>query len=465
MERIIFDLDGVLVDSRPLHYYALNKALESVDLKYSISIEDHIARYDGRPTRTKLQMRTEDVGLPPSMYDLIWKRKQDYTLDAIMEQVHTNPRLQSILEALSKKGYKLTCASNAVRKTIVAILDRMGVLSWFDFIYSNEDIDHPKPHPAIYTKILADTETSPRHAMICEDSPVGRRAALASGCWLCPIASPEHLTLDYLCKSISYYEEAMKNCRQIVPWIMNSVNVLIPMAGEGSRFRASHDDDKPMIAVRNRPMIQVVCRNINILGTYIFLMQEKHDRRYNYKRWMSTVVPHGSDCIVQIVPRLTAGAACTALSAETHINTDEPLLIVNSDQFVEWDSNAFLYKMQSEGLDGGILIFECPEKDPKWSYAQIDSAGFVTRVAEKEPISTHATVGIYYWSKGSDFVRYTKQMIEKDIRVNNEYYVCPVYNEAIQDGKKIAIFKCDRMWGIGTPQDLEIFESRYEGPV
>lgn len=80
-------------------------------------------------------------------------------------------------------------------------------------------------------------------------------------------------------------------------------------------------------------------------------------------------------------------------------------------------------------------------------------------------ISNLATVGIYYYKKGSDFVKYAERMISKDIRVNNEFYVCPVFNEFIQDGKKIKTFNAQRMWGIGTPEDLKHFLDNYEGQV
>ena len=117
-------------------------------------------------------------------------------------------------------------------------------------------------------------------------------------------------------------------------------------------------------------------------------------------------------------------------------------------------SNECMYAFKHEEIDGGILTFK--NTHPKWSYAEIGDNGFVSRVAEKELLpGNNATVGIYYWQKGSDFVHYAEQMIKKDIRVNNEFYVCPVFNEAIADGKKIRVKNVDKMWGIGTPEDLE----------
>jgi dTDP-glucose pyrophosphorylase len=137
------------------------------------------------------------------------------------------------------------------------------------------------------------------------------------------------------------------------------------------------------------------------------------------------------------------------------LNTDNPLLIANSDQFLQWNSSEVLHGFQSEGIDGGIVTFT--NTHPKWSFVRIDDNGFVSEVAEKKVISNMATVGIYYWKHGSDFVKYAKEMIENNIRTNNEFYIAPVFNEAIKDGKKIRATSVASMWGLGTPEDLKYF--------
>jgi dTDP-glucose pyrophosphorylase len=146
--------------------------------------------------------------------------------------------------------------------------------------------------------------------------------------------------------------------------------------------------------------------------------------------------------------------------AKEFIDNEQPLIMANSDQFIEWDSNEFMYKMQESNCDGGIITFKATH--PKWSFAKIDDNGFVTEVAEKNPISDNATVGFYYWKHGSDFVKYAEQMIERNIRVNNEFYVCPVFNQAIEDNKQIRTFNTSGMWGLGTPEDLKHFLENYE---
>lgn len=142
------------------------------------------------------------------------------------------------------------------------------------------------------------------------------------------------------------------------------------------------------------------------------------------------------------------------------IDNENPLFFANSDQFVEWDSNEFMYKMEETDADGGIVSFTATH--PKWSFAKVDENGLVTEVAEKNPISDIPTVGYYYWKNGSDFVKYAERMIEKNIRVNNEFYVCPVFNQGIENGKKIRTFNVSKMWGLGTPEDLNYFLENFK---
>ena len=204
-------------------------------------------------------------------------------------------------------------------------------------------------------------------------------------------------------------------------------------------------------------MIQVVVENLNIKANYVYVVQKEHREKYNLDTLLNLITP---GCKIVEVDTITEGAACTALLAKEYINSDNPLFFANSDQFVEWDSNEFLYKMNETEADGGIVSFKATH--PKWSFAKVNDEGLVTEVAEKNPISDIATVGFYYWKKGSDFVKYAEDMIEKDIRVNNEFYVCPVFNQAIENKKQIRTFNIDKMWGLGTPEDLKYYLENYK---
>jgi dTDP-glucose pyrophosphorylase len=274
---------------------------------------------------------------------------------------------------------------------------------------------------------------------------------MESGAFLHPVRNQDEVCLQRILEDI---ESINKNNKMIKPkWQGGKMNVLIPMAGAGSRFeKAGYTFPKPLIDVQGKPMIQFVVDNINVDSRHIFIVQKSHYEKYNLENTLKAIV---KNCEIIQVDGITEGAACTTLLAKELINNDEPLLMANSDQFVEWDSNKFMYSMIGDTIDAGILTFESTH--PKWSYAKLDDSGFVSEVAEKNPISNLATVGIYYWNKGSDYVKYAEQMIKKDIRVNNEFYVCPVFNEAIADNKKIKVFNIDKMWGLGTPEDLNYF--------
>lgn len=460
IQLIIFDLDGVLCDTRPLHFAALNAALEKVaGTQFVISAAEHAARFDGLPTSTKLNMLTEERGLDAKLHREIWRHKQDCTMDFIRE-IKPNPALIETLRALLRGGHRLYVASNSIRATLDAILAHLGIAEFFDATFAATDVKRPKPHPEIYLKAVLHAGLSPREVMICEDSPIGRRAALESGCHLCPIESPAVVTLEFLQKYLEYFAAQTARLHP-PPWLDSRLNVVIPMAGAGSRFmKAGFRAIKPLIDVLGKPMIQRVIENLNLVTSrHIFLCQQRHIDEYHLEMLLPWLGGAGS-CITAAVPELTEGAAVTLMHAEAEITDPSAgLFIANSDQWVEdFHMTEFMYRMQAPGVDGGIVVFECPERDPKWSYARVDPlTGWVSEVAEKKAISDLATVGFYYWKHGADFFRYAKSMIAKNIRTNNEFYVCPVFNEAIADGKHIAVYKCSRMWGLGTPEDLAVF--------
>lgn len=234
------------------------------------------------------------------------------------------------------------------------------------------------------------------------------------------------------------------------------LNIVIPMAGNGSRFaKAGYIAPKPLINVKGHYMIEWVVKNITpqINHKFIFICQEKHYKEYDLFNILKRLAP---GCEIITVKNVTQGAACTVLLAEKFINNDSQLMIANSDQYVDIDINKYISSMKN--YDG--LIMTMKASDPKWSYIKYEKE-LITEIREKEVISDEATVGIYNFAHGRDFVKYAKQMIEKNCRVNNEFYVAPVYNEMIADCRKITFFNIgsdeDKMHGLGIPDDLNKF--------
>jgi HAD superfamily hydrolase (TIGR01509 family) len=448
---IIFDLDGVLVEAKEIHYNTLNQALKEIENvtgnEYVITEAEHLSIYDGLKTTQKLELLTKNKGLHPEFYDEIWYRKQHLTIEAISELKPDFDKIE-LFKELSNKGYKLACCSNSIRRSVLVMLAKIGIIEYMDLILSNEDVKNSKPHPEMYWKAMSMMGVLPEETLIVEDSPHGLLAASRSRANILRVDNPKDLTIEKLETKLKENKFMSKP-----KWQGGKMNVLIPMAGAGTRFQqAGYTFPKPLIDVRSKPMIQVVVDNLNIDATFIYVVQKEHRGKYNLDTLLNLITPN---CKIVEVDSITEGAACTTLLAKEFINNDEPLLMANSDQFVEWDSNEFMYKMIEQKVDGGILTFQATH--PKWSFAKVDEYGYVTEVAEKNPISDIATVGVYYWAKGSDYVKYAEQMIDKNIRTNNEFYVCPVFNEAIGDGKKIKTFNIEKMWGLGTPEDLNYF--------
>lgn len=466
IKLIVFDLDGVLIDAKDIHYEALNKALQEITVNksknslgktyidYSISREDHLSKYDGLNTKAKLEILTKEKGLPKDEHINIFNLKQKYTTELINEGNYKSVHWHDLMKLKNKTKCYIAVASNSIRNTVRDSLVRTKLINYVDFYLSNEDVKHPKPNTEIYLQAMVKAGVSPKETLIIEDSYIGRQGAEQTGALVMGVNSPSDITFENIKSFIDKHEGKIEK----IKWKDPKLNILIPMAGAGSRFsEAGFIHPKPLIEIMGKPMIQLVTENLNIDAHFIYLVQKEHNEKYNLKAMLNIMSP---GCDVVEIDGITEGAACTTLLAKKYINSDNPLLIANSDQFVEWNSGEFMYSMMGDHIDGGILTFNSIH--PKWSFVKIGSDGLICEVAEKQPISDLATVGIYFWKRGSDYVKYAEEMITKNIRVNNEFYICPVYNSAIKDGKKIKSFKIDKMWGLGDPQSFNIFIDKYQ---
>jgi NDP-sugar pyrophosphorylase family protein len=239
------------------------------------------------------------------------------------------------------------------------------------------------------------------------------------------------------------------------------LNIVIPMAGLGSRFsNAGYQDPKPFIKIHGIEMIRWVIKNLTPKGKhrFIFICQNEHISKYKLDTQLGEWAP-GS--IVIGLDGVTSGAAETVLSARDFIDSNEPLLIANSDQWVEADIDLFLQQIWDKKVDG--MIMTMTSSDSKWSFAEVDKNSLVKKVVEKQVISDIATVGLYGFAKGKDFINAADRMIREDFRVNNEFYVAPVYNWLIKTGARVSIFPIgtdgNGMHGLGIPEDLVSFEN------
>lgn len=447
IKLIIADSDGTIIDLKELHFHALNKALSSIDPKFVITENEHIKTFDGLTTSNKLKILAKTKQFPLEKSKEINALKQKYTVELLKDFTNINHTIKDTVAKLKSEGYGFFIASNAIRKTVEIGIEKLGITNLVDKIYANEDVKNAKPNPEIYLKCMIDAGVSPEECLIIEDSRHGREAAIKSGGHLCAVDNSFDFSYERIKSAITRAEKKSNN-----KWhCQGTTNVLIPMSGRGSRFdELGYKLPKPLIDVNGAPMIQRVVENLNIDANFIFIVQKQHYEKYNLGTYLNLLVP---GCTIVQAEGLTEGAACSALLAKSFIDNSDHLLIANSDQILNWDSSDFMFSMLSGNVDGGIMTFPS-DGSSKWSYARLDENDYVCEVAEKKVISDHPTTGIYYYSKGSEFVKYAEQMISKNIRVNNEFYICPIYNEYIEDDKKIKIYEIEKFFGIGVPDDL-----------
>lgn len=198
---IIFDLDGVLIESKDMHFNTLNLALENVHKDYVIDYNDHLENYNGFPTKKKLELLTKKKGLPIHFYEKIQKEKQNSTIEWI-KKIPVDNRLRDVFSKLKNEKNKISVASNSISDTVKTALLSLQLMEFIDCYVSNEDVLRPKPFPEIYWKCMIRLNFLPTETIILEDSPIGRLGAINSGAYLIPIDSPSNVTIELIQQKI-----------------------------------------------------------------------------------------------------------------------------------------------------------------------------------------------------------------------------------------------------------------------
>lgn len=448
--HLIFDLDGVLVEFRHIHKRAFIEAWNATHPEHKITELFHDAHLEARSTRQKTAICSDYFGLPEADA-AVFEAKQTLT-ERYLADAPVYAKTKEALAWALINGHTISCCSNSIRSTVHASLYKLvPSLDSFSVILSNEDVVHPKPHPEIYKLAVERLGADPAGILVYEDSIVGRDAAKAAGLRVIPVYDSLDITPRFLEYTVAHGK------RPVPP----TLNVVIPMAGLGSRFqKCGYSTPKPFLPIFGTPMFKWVIQNIvppslrDRAIVHIIIREEHKDRFMEEK--------NDERILIHTVPELTEGAACTVLTVKDYINTDAPLVVANSDQYLEWDAESFYTCLFHPDYDGVISTFEQPDtSDLRWSYANLDAEGCVTRVAEKEWIGPLATTGVYGWARGSDYVAQAERMIRDNVRVNNEFYVCPVYNVGIVNGQHVRTHNCKKMWGLGVPADYEHFLSHF----
>ncbi len=236
------------------------------------------------------------------------------------------------------------------------------------------------------------------------------------------------------------------------------MKILIPLVKDSSlTVKSEYYNIPSLIEIEKKPIIQYVYENYLSIpnAEFIFVIRKQDNEQYHLGSVIKLLNPQNT---IIVANSETAGAACTCLLANEYINNEDPLLIVNGEQFMNENIEKIIEKFEQRQLDGGIITFQSIH--PRWSYVRLDENKNVIETAEKRPISKSATTGVYYFKQGKDYVRSAMQMIQKDVNVNGNYYICPVYNEMILEQKKIGVYEIvpDHYFSFSTLKGLSELE-------
>ena len=246
---------------------------------------------------------------------------------------------------------------------------------------------------------------------------------------------------------------------------MEKVNIVIPMAGKGQRFiEQGYTTPKPLLKIGQHEIIKHIIETMRMPNAqFIFIVRKDHCDEHQLDKKLLEIEPNAK---VVVLDKVTEGAICTVLTAKEYFDDNNPVIIKDCDQIINWDPKHFMDFVQRNHADGAIVNIHTDR--PNYSFSRVDPKGRIYETAEKSVISNYGSVGIYYFARGSDLIKYAEKMIAKNIRVNNEFYTCPVYNQFIQDLRLILHYPVAEIFQMGTPEEfnenrqrvLEFFKSK-----
>jgi dTDP-glucose pyrophosphorylase len=219
------------------------------------------------------------------------------------------------------------------------------------------------------------------------------------------------------------------------------INIIIPLGGSSELFSsAGYFYPKPLIEVKGKPMIELVLENplkIDLEKHFIFIVKEEDCNKFHLDNTLKILCP-GSTIIK--LKNDTKGGLCSVLMAIDNIKQDDSLLILNGDQLIDFDFNKILTYWSNLNVDAGLVIFKSVH--PRWSYVRVID-GKVVQTAEKNPISSNAIAGVYYFNNAATFFKSAFTTIKNDVQLDGKYYISPVINDLVLNNKTIIPFQID----------------------
>ena len=431
----LFDLDGVLADTHDIQCNSTFDALRNYKNVILEAKDDIDLIYSTIPTKDKLVILCNKGLIKENDIDSIYELKKQLC-NSHLSILSEDKEKQQLFRHLKDNDCKIAVITNGNKASSKIILNNIGVSQYVDLLITNEDVNNRKPHPEPYIRAISHFGKSLEDYIIFEDSEVGLLAARATGVSVEEVVNVKDVNIRNISKFL--YPKPPE------------VNILIPMAGLGSRFsERGFKKTKPLIDVDGVPMIDKVISSLDISGNYIFVVRNNQDTQtikgYIYKNYANAKVID--------VNYLTEGPASSCYLAKSLINNNAELIITNCDQYLEWNSNKFLSDARDNNYDCSVLTYK--SSDQKNSFLETDDKGKVIKIIEKEVISDNALVGVHYFKEGKLFIESYEDIFKKNVKVKDEYYMSTVCNNMINKYNVgyMSLGDGEKYWSLGTPSD------------
>jgi len=426
IKLIISDLDGVLVDSKHIHYDAFNLALAQINEKFIITHEEHLSIYDGLSTRQKLKLLVSKKNFPVDKCDTTWRTKQMFTRQLFKTNISSQPCIIDTFKKLRQQGFIICVASNCIRQSVIDLLQGIGIIDLVFNIFSNEDVQYPKPNPEIYKKAMKHFKMTTDQTLVMEDSAHGKQSAILSGAHLMPIHSPKDVNIENIMEYVNNIETSPA-----------PVQILIPIAGKGIEYgvglKKNVDVPWPLVIFKGKTLLEHVVSELkppsDIPFKFIFIVQRKHSVDFDLSTLLTSITNYAPICIIE-TDEPEIGALDNILRSDFDI-TSAPLIISNASQLI--GDNRKLYGCLDKNC---TVLTHIPQNHrDTWSYITKNKLGEVLDIQEGNKISNEGTTGIFIWNNGRGFVEAaTNAVLKKELQHNGKFYVSAVVKEMlIQD--------------------------------
>jgi HAD superfamily hydrolase (TIGR01509 family) len=458
IQLVIFDLDGVLVESKDLHYDALNDAIACVaGASFVISRPEHETVYDGLSTNQKLRLLTIHKNLPLDAHKPIWTKKQELTEAMVRDQLKPDALVLDAIKKLKSAGYPVAVASNCIQSSVHSILDAIGALPLVDAFFSNEDVDNAKPAPDIYLKACATFGVPPSAALVVEDSVKGFEACVRADCHLFKVTGPTDVRADAILSRVATINEST------VP-----ITVVVPLAGNSQLYWADGPEAVPSEVpsflgdANGAPAVEWVVRPL-LSSRYdlrfVFVVKESQSKKYRLDSLLPRIVGYRPTKVVPVHGE-TLGALKTVLLAKDAIPADAPVLFCTCSNVTAWHPGSSVDDLIDAHADGAIATFD--STDPRCSFVRLHSnSDIVVDVHEKAAVSSVACTGLYFWRRAVDFFAAARSQLQHRVKHRGLYFLAPTYNEAVRAGLSFKVVPAQACWSVRSMFDVSEFANAY----